>query len=89
MTEIEIMVTSPTTQRCKVASSFGGSAMSVQKATYIAGWLLQTRRPLARSQEDVLFVLGISFVNATLWKMSVLMLLLILTLKRMVSILLK
>ena len=88
MTETAKMVISLTTQRCKATSSFGGSAMSVQKARYTAGGVVHTIGPLARTQEDVLFVLGISFVNATLWKLSVLMLLLILTSKRMVSVLL-
>ena len=89
MKEIEMMVTPLTIQHCKAASSWGGSAMSVQKARYIAGRFLQKHRPLVRSQEDLLFVLGIRFVNVTLWKLSVPMLLLILTSERMVSVLLK
>ncbi len=62
--------------------------MSVQKARYTAGRLPQIIE-LARGQEDALVVLGTSCVSATLCKLFVLMLLLILTSRGMVSVLLK
>jgi len=63
--------------------------MNVQRARCTAGRLRLSLGPRAKSQQDVLAVLGTSFVSATLWKLYVLILLLILTLKRMVSLLLK
>ncbi len=44
---------------------------------------------MPRGQEDALAVLGTSCVSAILWRLYVLMLLLTLTLKEMVSLLLK
>jgi len=88
MTETVTTETSLTTQRCKAASRFGGVAMNVQKARYTAGRLPRINE-MARLQEDALVVLGTSCVSATLWKLCVLMLLLTLTLKKMVSVLLK
>ncbi len=89
MTETEEVETSLTTQHYEATSSFGGSAMHAQRARCTAGRLAQTVEPPAKSQQDVLAVLGRSFVSATLWKLSVLTLLLILMLNRMVSQLLK
>ena len=77
------------THRYAVTSSFGGSARNVQRARYTAGRLRHTTEPQAKSQQDALVVLGASFVSATLWKGFVLNMLLILTLERMVSVLLK
>ncbi len=88
MIKTEKMVISLTTQRCKAASSFGGAAMNVHKARCTAGRLLHTIERPARRQEDVLVVLGTSFVSATPWKLYVPMLLPTLTPKRMVSVLL-
>ncbi len=77
------------TQNYEAASSFGGSATIVLRTRCIAGKLRHSTEPQSKSQQDALAVLGTSFVSATLWKMYVLILLLILTLKRMVSLLLK
>ena len=63
--------------------------MSVQRARYTAGKLPQTTEPVTDTPEDALAVLGKSCVSATLWKLFVLMLLLILTSRTMVSVLLK
>ncbi len=63
--------------------------MNVQRARCTAGRLQLSLGPYAISQQDALVVLGTSFVSVTLWKLSVLILLLILMLKRMVSVLLK
>jgi len=60
--------------------------MNVQKARYTAGRLGQTFGPVAK---DALAVSEKSCVNAILWKRFVLMLLLILTSRRMVSVPLK
>jgi len=90
MSEIASMIISLTTQRCKAASSFGGAAMSVHKARCTAGRLPQIiALGTGHVYKDALAVLGKSFVNATRWKLYVLKLLLILMLKRMVSVLLK
>jgi len=89
MTKIEKMGISLTTQPYKARSSFGGIAKNVQRARYIAGRLEQTCGLLAKGQQDAPFVLGKCFANATLWKLFVLMLLLTLTVKKMVSVLLK
>ena len=62
--------------------------MNVQRARCTAGKLGQATE-LAKVQQDALSVQGVCFVNATLCKPFVLVLLLILTLKRMVSLLLK
>ncbi len=77
-----------TIQHYAATNSFGGAAKSVQRARCTAGRLPQIIE-LARGQEDALAVLGASCVSATLWKLFVLMLLLILTSKRMESVLLK
>ncbi len=58
-------------------------------ARYTAGKLAQTIALLAKMQQGALSVQGVCFVNATLCKLFILMLLLILTSKRMVSVLLK
>ncbi len=63
--------------------------MNVPRARCTAGRLGHPIVPYAKSQQDALVVLGTSFVTATLWKLFVLILLLILMLKRMVSLLLK
>ena len=89
MTETETMVTPLTTRRCGAASSFGGIAKSVQRARYTAGKLPHTIEPPGRMQQDALFVPGMRFASATLWKLYVLMWLLILTSKGMVSALLR
>ena len=84
------MVIFPTTPRCKAASAFGGAAVNVHKATCTAGRLFHTVEPgKAGRQEAVLSVPATSFVSATHWKPYVPTLLLILILKRMVSVLLK
>ena len=62
--------------------------MNVPRARCTAGRLGLSLVP-AKLKQDALIVKGISFVSATLWKLSVLILLLILTLKKMVSLLLK
>ena len=89
MTRIEKMRTSLTTQPYKARSSFGGIAKNVQRARYIAGRLERTDGLWAKGQQVALFVLGKCFVSATLWKLFVLILLLTLTVKQMVSVLLK
>ncbi len=53
--------------------------MSVQKARYTAGRLPHATELQVEIPGDALVVLGKSFVSATLWKLCVLMLLLILT----------
>ncbi len=63
--------------------------MNAQRARCTAGRLAHTTEPQAKTHQDALVVLGTSFVSATLWKPSVLILLLILTSKRMESVLLK
>ena len=63
--------------------------MNVPRARCIAGRLAHAIGTQTHSHQDALFVLGGSFAVATPWKLSVLILLLILTLKRMVSVLLK
>ena len=80
------MATSLTTRHYEAANSFGGSAINVARARCTAGRLGLTL-VLANYQQDAPIVLGTSFVSATLWKLSVLILLLILTLNRMVSML--
>ena len=77
-----------TTGHYKATNSFG-AAMNVPRARCTAGRLVQLIEPHAKSQQDALVVLGTSFVSATLWKLSVLIVLLMLTLKTMVSLLLK
>ncbi|DBB16114.1 TPA: hypothetical protein ACH3X3_003476 [Trebouxia sp. C0006] len=62
---------------------------NAQRPWCTAGRLAQVVEPHPRRQLGALVVLGRSFVDATLWKLSVPTLLLILTLKRMVSLLLK
>ena len=89
MTRTEKMEYFLTTRHYAVASSFGGSAMNAQRARCTAGRLAQSIEPHPKNSEDALIVLVTSSVSATLWKLSVLMLLLILMLKRMVSLLLK
>ena len=86
MTETEKMGFFLKTHRCKATSSFGGSARNAQRARCTAGRLAHTFEPPAKSQQDALVVLGSSFVSATPWKLCVLILLLILTLKGMVSL---
>ncbi len=78
-----------TTQRYEAASSFGGSGRNAQRVMCTAGRLRHAIVLPTKLQQDALSVLGTSFVSATLWKLSVLILLLILTLKRMVSLLLR
>ncbi len=63
--------------------------MNVQRAERTAGRLGQNIETLKKRQLGALVALGIRFVTATLWKLFVLKLLLILTLSRMVSVLLK
>jgi len=89
MTETTRTETFLTTRHYKATSSFGGVAVNVPKARCTAGRLGHSIEPRAKSQQDALVVLGKSFVSATLWKLSVLISLLILMLKRMVSLLLK
>ena len=62
--------------------------MNVQRARCTAGKLSHAIE-LAKQQHGALSVQGSCFVNATLWTLFVLMLLLILMLKRMVAVLLK
>jgi len=62
--------------------------MHVQRARSTAGKLPHTIK-LLKLQQGVLSVQAVCFVNATLCKLFVLMLLLILMSKRMVSVLLK
>ncbi len=88
MTETTTMETFLTIHHYRATNSFGGVAKSVQRARCTAGRLPQINE-LARGQEDALAVLARCFVSATLWKLFVLMLLPILTLKRTVSLLLK
>ena len=76
-------------RRYEAKSSSGGNARNAQRPWCTAGRLAQVVEPHPRRQLGALVVLGRSFVNATLWKLSVPTLLLILTLKRMVSLLLK
>jgi len=76
MTETARMETFLTTQHYEAANSFGGAAKSVQRARYTAGRLKHSSEPQAKSQQDALVVLGTSFVSVTLWKLSVLILLL-------------
>ncbi len=78
-----------TKQHYKATSLFGGAVMDVQRARCTAGRLAQLIEPLAANQQDALFVLGIKFASATLWKLSVLILLQTLMLRKMVSVLLK
>ncbi len=90
MIETEKMETFLTTHHYKATSSFGGSAMHAQRAGCTAGRLLHTvEQGKPKRQQDALVVLGSSFVSAIVWKMYVLILLLTLTLKRIVSLLLK
>jgi len=89
MTGMEKMETFLTTRHYKATSSFGGAAKSVQRARCTAGRLGHSIEPYKKSQQDALVVLGTSFVSATLWKLSVQMLLLISMSKTMVSLLLK
>ena len=63
--------------------------MHIQRARSTAGRLLHAIESLSRDHQDALVVWGESSVNATLWKVFVLMLLLTLTSNRMVSVLLK
>ncbi len=70
-----------TARHYTATNSFGGAAKSVQEARCTAGRLPQIIE-LARGQEDALAVLGTSCVSATLWKLFVLMLLLILHQKK-------
>ena len=89
MIETEKMETFLTTHHYKATSSFGGSAMHAQRAGCTADRLLHTvEQGRPKRQQDAL-VLGSSFVSAIVWKMYVLILLLTLTLKRIVSLLLK
>jgi len=77
------------TRHYEATSSFGGSAINAQRARCTAGRLAQSIGPHPKIHQDALAVLGTSFVSATLWKLYVLILLLILMLRRMVSLLLK
>jgi len=77
------------TQHYRATSSFGGIVMHVQRARSTAGRLVQAIELLANFYQGALFVLGIKSASATLWKVFVLILLLILTLSRMVLVLLK
>ena len=61
--------------------------MNVLRTRCIAGKLRLSTESQSIGQQDDLAVLGSSFVRATPWKLCVLILLLILTLKRMVSLL--
>ena len=77
MTETEEAEIFLTTRHCKAASSFGGSAMNAQKTRWTAGKLVLPLGPHKKTRQGALVVLGRSFVSATLWKLSVLILLLI------------
>ncbi len=88
MTGTEKVETFLTIRHYKAASSFGGAAMNVPRASCTAGKLGLPLGPHANTKQDALVVLGTSFVIAILWKLSVLVLLLILTLNRTVSVLL-
>ncbi len=63
--------------------------MNVQWAKSTAGRLPHTVEILTKRQQGALFASGVGFVNATLWKLFVLISLLTLTFKRTVSVLLK
>jgi len=77
-----------TIQHYEASNSFGGVAESAQRCTAgRLGHFIEPHHP--KSQQDALVVLGRRFASATLWRLSVLTLLLILTLSRMVSLLLK
>jgi len=89
MTETARMEIFLTTRHYEATSAFGGAAMNVPRARCTAGKLRLIVGPHKKGQQDALIVKGTSFVSATLWKLSVLILLLILTLKKMVSLLLK
>jgi len=89
MTRMEKTEIFLTTRHYEATSSFGGAAINVPRARCTAGRLVLSLGPYAKIQQDALVVLGRSFVSATLCNQSILILLLILTLKRMVSLLLK
>ena len=89
MTRTEKMGISLTAHPYKATNAFGGAALSVKRARCTAGRLVQAVELLAEAHMDVLFVLGKGLVNATLWRLFVLISLLTLTLKRMVSVPLK
>jgi len=83
------METSLTTQLWKQTSWFGGIAMSVQRARCTSGMLAQLNEIPLEGQQGALFVLGINFVSATLWRLFVPILLLTSTVTEMVSVPLK
>ena len=89
MTRMEKTEIFLTTRHYEATSSFGGAAINVPRARCTAGRLVLSLGPYAKIQQDALVVLGRSFVSATLCNQSILIKLLILTLKRMVSVLLK
>ena len=78
-----------TTHHYEAASSFGGSAKNAQRARFTAGRLRLSLELYSKGQQDALVALGTSFVSATVCKLSILISLVTLTLKRMVSLLLK
>lgn len=63
--------------------------MSVQRARCTSGRLAHLIDFLSIRHQDALFVLGRTFVSATLWRLFVPMLLLTLTVRAMVLVLLK
>ena len=73
MTGTEKMETFPATQCYRAESSFGGAAMHVQWAESTAGKLVQPVELLENIKQVALSVLGTSFVNATLWRLFILM----------------
>ena len=63
--------------------------MSVPRARCTSGMLAQLNEILLEGQQGALFVLGIKFVSATLWRLFVPILLLTLTVTEMVLVPLK
>ncbi len=88
MTGIKRLEFSQTTRHYEAENYFGGVVVVVQRARCTAGRPAHTLQPLASRQQDALVVPGTRFVKVTLCKLFM-TLLLILTLTRMVSVLLK
>ncbi len=88
MTETEKTEISLATHPYEASSSFGGAVVNVQRAGCTAGKLSHTIE-LAKEQLGALSVWGKGFVNAILWRLFVLILLLTLTSIRTVLVLLK
>ena len=89
MTETARMGTFLTTQHYEATSLFGGVVVNIPRVRCTAGRLRHAIKPQANIRQDALVVVGSSCVSATLWKLYVLILVLILMSKRMVSLLLK